>query len=240
VGGLTKTTSKVRSAKSNKAKTRRPAKPLPKKGLPSKVTSKKVSLAEPRKPKVTVGREAAREATLQEAAKPAPSPETVAAVRAFEQALKLFNRHDFAAAKVAFENLLKRFRSQTEILARARTYMAICDQRLARAPAAPRGPDALYNQGVFELNKGNAKEAVILFQKALRAQPRASHVLYSLAAAYARLGDAPKAIDALRRAIVIQPVHRSHARRDPDFASLRSNEVFQELAGLTPDLAELE
>jgi tetratricopeptide (TPR) repeat protein len=236
VSALTKTTSKARSAKSNKAKTRKAAKPLPKKDL-----SKKISLAGPRKSKVMAGeKRATREAALQEAAKPAPSPETLAAVRAFEQALKFFNRHDFAAARVAFENLLKRFGSQTEILARARTYIAICDQRLARAPAAPRGPDALYNRGVFELNKGNAKEAVILFQRALKAQPRASHVLYSLAAAYARLGDAPKAIDALRRAIVIQPVHRSHARRDPDFASLRSNEVFQELAGLTPDLLEIE
>jgi tetratricopeptide (TPR) repeat protein len=164
--------------------------------------------------------------------KKTPSPGALAAVRAFEQALKVFNRHDFPAARAAFVSILEKFGDQAEIVARARTYLAICEQRLARTPAAPRNPDALYDQGVFELNRGNAQLAVELFEKALRADPRADHVLYSLAAAYARLNDAQKSIEALRRAIAIKPVHRSHARRDLDFAGLRTNETFQQLAGL--------
>jgi len=167
-----------------------------------------------------------------------PSPGTLAAVRAFEQALRLFNRHDFGSAKSAFLSLLAKFSEQAEIVARARTYLTICDQRLARLPSVPRNPDALYNQGVFLLNKGDANEAIELFEKALKVEPRADHVYYSLAAAYARLDDVPKAMEALRRAIGIRPVQRSHARRDLDFVSLRTNEDFQQLTGFGFDLID--
>lgn len=165
-----------------------------------------------------------------------PAPGTLAAVRAFEQALKLFNRHDYGQAKVAFEALQDKFGEEAEVLARARTYLAICDQRLGRAPAAPRNADALYDQGVFDFNRGGFHEAVELFEKALRIEPRADHVYYSLAAAHARLNDSPKALEALRRAIAIRAVHRSHARRDLDFANLRSNDDFQSLTGFGFDL----
>ena len=168
--------------------------------------------------------------------KKAPSPSALAAVRAFEQALKLFNRHDYAQAKSAFVNLLDKFDDQADIVARARTYLAICDQRLARTPSTPRNPDALYDQGVFEHNKNNFHEAISLFEKALKAQPRADHIYYSLAAAYARLHEPPKALDALRRAISIRSMHRSHARSDADFVSLHANEEFQNLTGFGFDL----
>jgi Tetratricopeptide repeat len=167
-----------------------------------------------------------------------PSPGTLAAVRAFEQALRQFNRHEFAGAKSAFEGLLAKFADQAEIVARARTYLAICEQRLGRTPSVPRNVDALYNQGVFELNKGNTAEAIELFEKALKVEPRADHVYYSLAAAYARLTNTSKALDALRRAIGIRPVQRSHARRDLDFASLRTSEDFQQLTGFGFDLID--
>lgn len=167
-----------------------------------------------------------------------PSPGTLAAVRAFEQALRLFNRHDFGGAKTSFLSVLGKFADQAEIVARARTYLAICDHRLARSPSVPRNADALYNQGVFELNKGSVREAIELFEKALKVEPRADHVFYSLAAAYARLEDVSKAMEALRRAIGIRPVHRSHARRELDFVNLRSNEDFQQLTGFGFDLVE--
>lgn len=161
-----------------------------------------------------------------------PSPGTLAAVRAFEQALRVFNRQDFVTAKNAFVNLLDKFSEQADIVARVRTYLAICDQRLARTPSVPsRNSDALYDRGVFELNRGNADEAIESFEKALKVEPRADHVFYSLAAAYARLNNVTKALEALRHAIGIRPSNRSQARRDLDFASLRSNESFQQLTG---------
>lgn len=225
------------------AKKALPKKALPKKGAKPPVAKKPVRSAKKSskrpvaaKARATSARQMARPAPPPP--KKAPAPSTLAAVRAFEQALKSFNRHDFSAAKSAFVDILGKFSDQAEIAARARTYLAISEQRLARAPSAPRGPDALYDQGVFELNKGNTKEAIEFFDKALKAEPRADHILYSLAAAYARLNDTNRAIDALRRAINIRSVHRPHARRDLDFASLRSNEDFQQLTGYGYDFIE--
>lgn len=182
--------------------------------------------------KVTAGK------SVQLPPKKAPAPSASIAVKTLDQALKVFHRHDFAAAKAAFENILEKFGDQLEIASIARKYLAICDQRLASARSVPRNPDALYDQGVFEFNKGNVKDAVALFDKALKSAPQADHILYSLAAAHARLNDALKAMEALRRAVVIQPLHRSHARQDLDFTNLHDNEAFRQLTGFGFDLTE--
>lgn len=230
--------------KSKKASSAKDKKPTPRKKVaqikktPKAKTSKVAAKAKPKtlasKKAITrkvVGK--ARTATKPPPPPPKrpPSPGTLAAVRAFEQALKVFNRHDYQAARSAFDDILKKFGDQAEIIAGVRTYLAIIEQRLARTPSVPRNPDALYNQGVFELNRGNIRDAIDLFDKALRADPRADYVLYSLASSYALLHDPSKALDSLRRAIAIRSVHRSHARRDPDFASLHNNEDFQQLTG---------
>jgi len=218
-----------------------------KKGQPKPRSAKAKALQSSRKPvpKAIASRKATARPRLAPPVKLAPpppkkppAPGTLAAVRAFEQALRFFNRHDYGQAKSAFEGLQTKFGDEAEVLARTRTYLAVCDQRLGRSPAAPRNADALYDQGVFDFNRGALREAVELFEKALRIEPRADHVFYSLAAAYARLNDSSKALEALRRAIAIRPVQRSHARRDLDFASLRSNDDFQSLTGFGFDLVE--
>lgn len=159
------------------------------------------------------------------------TPNTLAAVSSFEQGLKLFNKHDFAGAREAFERILQKFSEQAEVNVSVRRYLAICQQKLARTPSAPKNPDALYDQGVFELNRDHVREAIPLFEKALKAQPDAAHVLYSLAAAYARLENPRKALESLRKAIQLQSVHRSRARSDQDFASLHNDDEFQNLTG---------
>ncbi len=159
------------------------------------------------------------------------SQAAIAAMSAFEQALKFFNKHNYSAAKEAFERMLQKFGDQAEVVVGARKYIAICEQRLARTKALPKNPEALYDQGVFELNNANVQEAINLFEKALKAQPVADHILYSLAAAYARLQNNRKSLDALNRAISIQPVNRSRARSDGDFASLYNDEEFQQITG---------
>src|SRR5205085_8842828 len=124
---------------------------------------------------------------------------------------------------------LQKFSEQSEIIVSVRRYLSICEQKLARTPSAPKNPDALYDQGVFELNRANVREAIQLFEKALKVQPNAAHILYSLAAAYARLETPRKALEILRKAIQLQTVHRSRARTDQDFASLHNDEEFQNM-----------
>ena len=248
-----KITAAPKAKKAVTAKSKKPAPPAKKAvaAAGKKPQAKKAVKVESRPAKKSAAKSPARPTASRRAAPPltpakavqpppkkAPVPSTLQAVKAFEQALRLFNRHDYAGAKEAFEGLLTRYSDQADIVAPARTYIAICDQRMARVPAVPRNPDALYDQGVVQLNKGNFSEAVALFEKALKAEPRADHIWYSLSAAYARMQQPSKSLDALRRAISMRSVHRSQARRDPDFASLHTSEEFQHLTGFGFDFDE--
>ncbi|HWP42814.1 MAG TPA: hypothetical protein VNO14_06245, partial [Blastocatellia bacterium] len=161
----------AKSKKPVSAKTRKQTTPAKKAAAAKAPSKKKIVRAQPSR---KAARKKAVSKTRQVVAKPpppkrTPTPSALAAIHAFEQALKIFNRHDFAAARSAFLNVLEKFGEQHEVMARARTYLAICEQRLARAPSMPRNTDALYDQGVVELNKGNIRKAVELFDRALKA-----------------------------------------------------------------------
>lgn len=197
------------------------------------VAKGKVAAAPKGKPVTTIARKPERKPAkaVEVVVKKVATPNATAAVSSFEQGLKLFNKHDFAGARTLFERILQKFSEQSEIIVSVRRYLSICEQKLARTPSTPKNPDALYDQGVFELNRANVREAIQLFEKALKVEPRAAHVLYSLAAAYARLENPRKALEILRKAIQLQTVHRSRARTDQDFASLRNEEEFQNLTG---------
>ena len=164
--------------------------------------------------------------------------ESRAAVEAFEKALKLFSLQDFASAKAAFEQILEKFGTQTDLISGVRKYLTFIEQKLARTPSLPKNPDALYDRGVIEFNKANFQEAINFFEKALKAQPTAAHVLYSLAAAYAHINNIKKALDALRQATTIQTALRSRARSDNDFSSLYNNEDFRFLTGYGFDIQD--
>lgn len=159
-------------------------------------------------------------------------PKATRAVRAFEQAIKIFNRHDFERARAAFESVIERFPDEAEVLVRARAYLTICEQRLGHSPATPRTAEALYDRGVIELNRGQIGQAVLLFEKALRLEPNADHIVYALASAYAKGGDIERALETLKQCIRKNETYRIHARRDPDFRGLYTCVEFQKLVGL--------
>jgi tetratricopeptide (TPR) repeat protein len=177
---------------------------------------------------------------------PLPPPEPPrrqvpsAVLRAFEQAVKVFNRRQYADAKAMFENLQPRFPNEVEIIARAQTYIQVCNQKLAHTPSVPRNADELYDRGVFALNIGDFTQARTFFEKALRLRPDEPHLLYSLAATHAQTGSHDQAIDYLRRSIQIQPRFRSQALNDSDFSGLRENKQFLELLGLTSPFERLD
>ncbi|MCI0336265.1 MAG: tetratricopeptide repeat protein [Acidobacteria bacterium] len=163
-----------------------------------------------------------------------------AVLRAFEQAVKVFNRRQYDEAKEMFENLQTRFPNEVEIIARAQTYIQVCNQKLAHRPSVPRNADELYDRGVFALNIGDFTQACAFFEKALRLRPDEPYLLYSLAATHAQTGSLDQALDYLKRSIQIQPRFRSQALNDSDFSGLRENKQFLELLGLTSPFERLE
>lgn len=158
---------------------------------------------------------------------------TPGVVRAFEHAVKVFNRRDFAEARSLFESLLSRYPGEVEVTARAQTYLQVCNQKLTHKQTSPRDADELYDRGVFALNTGDFLQARNFFEKALRLKPNEPHVLYSLAATHAQSGTHDLALDYLTRSIQMQPRFRTQALNDSDFSGLREDKRFIELIGLS-------
>jgi len=155
------------------------------------------------------------------------------ALKAFEQAVRVFNRRQFGEAKELFDAVQKRFPLEVEIVARSQTYMQVCSQRMQRPPSSPRSADELYDRGVFHLNTGDFTQARQLFEKALRLNPDAPHLLYSLAASHARIGTHEEALGYLDQLIQVHPRFRTQALNDSDFAELHENRRFLEILGVS-------
>jgi hypothetical protein len=167
---------------------------------------------------------------------PPPAPPrrvmTAGALRAFEHAVRVFNRRHFDEAKPMFENLLVKFPGEVEIIARTQMYLQVCNQKLSQTQSAPHNADELYDRGVYALNIGDFSQAKTFFEKALRLKPEEPYLLYSLAATHAQTGAMDQALDYLKRAFQIQPRYRTQALHDADFSGLRENKQFLELLGL--------
>lgn len=206
------------------------AKPLPKpktvrsvKVLPKPLAPGKLSLRTPPAPPVIARRQMATQA-----------------LRAFEQAVKVFNLREFSEAKHLFEEVQKQYQQEVEIIARSHTYIQICNVRLAGARSAPRNADEFYDRGVVALNIGNFVQARSFFEKALKLRPDDSYTLYSLAATHAQAGAPDQALSYLEQAVQRQPRLRHQALNDSDFSVLKEDRRFLELLGATSPFDLLE
>jgi hypothetical protein len=172
---------------------------------------------------------------IQLAPPPAAPPRraiTSGALRAFEHAVRVFNRRHFEEAKPMLENLLAKYPGEVEIIARTQMYLQVCNQKLSQTQSAPHNADELYDRGVYALNIGDFSQAKTFFEKALRLKPEEPYLLYSLAATHAQTGAMEQALDYLKRTFQIQPRYRTQALHDADFSGLRENKQFLELLGL--------
>lgn len=166
---------------------------------------------------------------------PAPlpkAPKMAEVLKSLDAAMKFFQKASFAAAEDAFEKILAKYPTQSDIVALVSRYIAICKSKLQTPQKMAQTPESFYDQGVIEMNNGNFEEAIELFKRALKSQSEAPHVLYSLAAAQVRLGNTDDGLRTLEQAVEIREIHRSKARTDPDFVALRGDVRFQELVGL--------
>ncbi|HEX8072378.1 MAG TPA: tetratricopeptide repeat protein [Pyrinomonadaceae bacterium] len=163
------------------------------------------------------------------APRPKPSQDEMAAIRSFERAHKEFARGRFGDARQMFRALIEQHPHASEVTARARIYLAIAESRLRTETALPRDPDALYDRGVIELNRGDYVAAQELFERALKREPEAAHIHYELAATRARLGSVGPALQALERALTLQPGLRIRAQHDQNLVPLRNEPDYERL-----------
>jgi tetratricopeptide (TPR) repeat protein len=156
-----------------------------------------------------------------------PDPRTKAAVKLFAEATRHFYREDFSRAKEVFEKLANG--APSEIAARARVRIRLCDRRLSRSGPAPRTPTDYYNLGVAEINARDLERAIEHLTKADKAAPRRDEIQYALAAARSLQGNVEAALEHLKTAITLRPENRFLAQHDGDFEPLRSDPRFRSL-----------
>ena len=162
------------------------------------------------------------------------SRNTSAALALLEKGIKLIYQKEFKRARVEFKSIGENYPGEPEIIARALSYLQICD----REEAAHRKPsvtqDQLYGLGVMEHNRGNYDGAISYFRQSLDRNKDADYVYYSLAASQALKNDVNAAVENLRKAIELNEDNRVYAKNDPDFDPLHAQKEFTDLVGLNP------
>jgi len=168
---------------------------------------------------------------LKTAKQPVPDPDAPARqeqLKVYEEALRQFHQQKYQRAQQALERVLQG--PSKELADRATMHLRICQQRISRLPAAaPKSAEDHYTQGVALMNLGRWDEAREHLDRALKAAPKADHVVYAMAALDCLTGEADSAMENLKIAIQLKPENRYHARNDEDFAFLQDDPRFTEL-----------
>ena len=155
--------------------------------------------------------------------------------------VELIFQKDFKKAKNELKSLLQTYPGELDILARARSYMQICEREEANLKKPAASADQLYALGILEHNKSNYDAAISYFLQSLAKHPKADYIYYSIAASHAKKGDAAKSIENLRKAVALNEDSRIYAKNDADFSALQSERDFAELVGINSPLpAELK
>lgn len=180
----------------------------------------------------------------EETAPAAPAaPKTTAAARkpavayddpaldAFTQGLQALQQKSWSKAAELFESALAQS-DRSDLSARARQFLATARQQMPGKPAAKGEGGDPFLQAVFEKNRGNLAAALDLCRKEGREQ-KDERFAYLAASIHAAEGRLEEAVQALSRAIELNPRNRVHAYHDSDFAELRRDRDHRQLFGLS-------
>ena len=162
---------------------------------------------------------------------------TSAALAMLGKGIELIFQKDFKKARTELKALLESYPGELDILARARSYIQICDREEANLKKQPVSSDQLYALGVMEHNKANYDAAISYFLQSLEKHPNADYIYYSVAASQALKGDLVQSIENLQKAVELNEDSRIYAKNDADFAVLQTKKEFAELVGLNQPLA---
>jgi len=157
---------------------------------------------------------------------------TAAALSLLEKAIKLIFFRDLRRARAEIKALFETHPGEKEILARARSYLQICEREEAALHKPTVTGDQLYTFGIVEHNRGNYDSAISVFNQLLAKQPDTDYLYYAVAASFALKGDVGQALANLRRAIGLNESNRVYAKNDPDFNSLHEQGEFVDLVGV--------
>ncbi len=162
---------------------------------------------------------------------------TAAALALLEKGIGHIHKRDFKKARSELKTLLETYPGEIEIIARARSYIQICNREEAAHKKPPATTDQLYALGILEHNKANYDAAISYFLKSLETHPEADYIYYSVAASQAMNGNLTESIENLRKAVELNEDSKIYAKNDDDFSALQTQQDFIELVelGLPPN-----
>ena len=157
---------------------------------------------------------------------------TSAALAILEKGIELIFQKEFKKARSELKTLLETYPGELDILARARSYIQICEREEAAQKKQSISTDQLYTLGVLEHNKANYDMAISYFLQSLENHPDADYIYYSVAASMAMKGDLAQSLENLRKAVELNEDSRIYAKNDADFSALQAKREFAELVGI--------
>ena len=158
---------------------------------------------------------------------------TTAALTLLEKSIELIYKKEFKKAHKELSTLCQSFPDETEILARARSYIQICEREEGAQKKSETTSDQLYALGTMEHNNKHYDEAINYFKQSLKAHPDSDYIYYSIAASMALMGNLSESLENLRKAVEINQDSCIYARNDEDFSVFQENQEFAELVGIT-------
>ncbi len=145
----------------------------------------------------------------------------------FNRAAELFRESKFGMARRILEKV--QAGPNASLAHRARIYIEICNQRMARKHPKLDTLEDRYNYAVILLNEGRFGDAVRVCNQALAADADAAQVHYLKAVAKILAGTPASAVAPLKKAIALDESIREQAQRDPDLASVMRKRPFAKL-----------
>ena len=127
----------------------------------------------------------------------------------------------YAEAEAIFESLVGSAKELGNLgLQRmVQNYLSVCHEHTTKASKGHISPEA---EAQMLLNRGDAKAALTLLDKALKASPNHAAQHYLKASAHAQLGDAEASAEALNHALLLDGDLLNLYRLEPDFEKVRN------------------
>lgn len=156
-----------------------------------------------------------------------PDPAFTQAVQNFEAGMKFLQSQKFDKA----EPLLAKVVAGPDkgLADRARMYLNVCKQQLARTSATFKTPEEQYDYAIALMNRGDYDDARDHLQRLIKSNPKADYAVYGLAVLECLNGRVEECLRTLQQAITLNPSLRFQARNDSDFSSVADDPRFTEL-----------
>lgn len=152
---------------------------------------------------------------------------------AYDQAMKVFQKGDFAKALELLKAVIEKYSSEKEIADRARIYQTICEARLKKEKISLETFDDYFQYSVYKVNQGDYEEALKLLDKARQMKPKEAKILYLMADAYCLMEKKEECLAHLKKAIQMDKYFSILAQNESDFESLREDKKFMLITRMT-------